>query len=304
MSSAWSGAEIKKKSVDEPQAALNAKYNGFLTKLKDSAVGNGDLDQALALTAAIDEFAKGIAPDGTATNRDLKRAQDIFLTESANIRAAHAKEVRPFVEAYQKRLAEMVTELTKADQLEAAVTARRELEAMVTLLNELNADAVAQSAATTPVAPGLKAPPPSTAQGSTRADLTSGTLKGTGYFYGNLPVKLGGLDSANRFVSVLPQKSFGWVGLRSNGTVATNQFNEVTQFQGSIVKLGTSELRSAAAGIDSTGRLQVVSTDNNPIDEVPKMEKRVTQFCISSQRGGNAYLGIIGRWHGELGEIA
>jgi hypothetical protein len=287
-------AEIQKKSLTEPMSALNAKYQGFLLKLKDAATKKGDLDEALAINKAIEEFGKGSPPDGTAASSDLKRAQEIYRTESATIRAGHAKELKPLVEAYQRRLGEMVTELTKAQRLEAALAARQESEAMTALLAELGGSAV------TPVGVGSPAPiapigtpaSPSTSPLPTLAGLKQGKLNGKGYFYGGKQVTVDSVGS-NRFVSVFPLNSFDWIGLRPNGSVATDTIGEIKQFRGRIAKLGTSDLRYQFAGIDSTGRLQVVSTNQNPAVPVPEIDKKVIQFCISSVRGKESYLALL-----------
>lgn len=283
-------AEIQKKSLDEPMKALNEKYQGFLVKVKDAAAARGDLDQAIAIDKAIKTFAEGVPPDGTATDPDLKRAHEIYRGESAAIAANHKKELKPLVEAYQKRLGDLVTELTKAQQLEAALAARQEGEAMAALLTGLGtalpAKAAAPSSSSLPAIAGNDLALPAL------SEMKQGKLNGKGYLYGGKQVTLDAVGS-NRFVSVLPLKEFGWIALRPNGSVATDKSDEIKQFRGRIVKLGTSDLGNHVAGIDSTGRLQIVPTNQTPAVPVPEMDKKVIQFCISSARGMESYLALL-----------
>lgn len=276
-------AEIQKKTLDEPQAALNAKYQGFLVKLKESAAAKGDLDRALAISKVIEEFGKGTVPGG-ATDPEIKRAQEIYRAESATIHATHGRELKPLLEAYIKRLGDIVTELTKSQNLEMALTARQESDAMAALLKSLaGSDPAKAPSIASPMTPPASASPLSVSSGK------QGKVLAFGKFYGNRDA----VGSRDRFVALQPRGQYGWFGLRPNGLVATDLVEEVSQFKGRIAKLCETDFQDTFPAIDTTGRLQIVSIQKGPEPDVPTFEKKVIDAALCAGRQMRSSLALL-----------
>ena len=231
-------AEIYRVEVEDPLATLSENYKTAVANLQKSSAEKGKLDLALAAKEELEQFAEGKHRDATDI-ADLKRLQDIYEKQLADLKAAYSKQEKPLFESYAKKLEQLVLEFTKANRLEDAVATRKEVERVKTLIGEF----------------------PSRAPKLQRTDSSAGKgrLHAFGKFWGARDVGVDTAGSSSNFVAVQARDSRGWVALQSTGSVVTDTDKKVRGFKRRVTKLCSSDMYAVLLGIDSDGNLEVVS---------------------------------------------
>ena len=110
---------VKKGLLEEPSAALLAQYQQALARVEQQAVADGQLELVLAVRAERARVTEGTPPEAQHPKVDGGRAA--YEERRAAIVARHQQEQATVDEAYRESLKQLRSELTKANQLDAAL---------------------------------------------------------------------------------------------------------------------------------------------------------------------------------------
>lgn len=215
--------------LEKPIADLNQLYEVQLTALREKVKSAGDLEKILIVDKEIKGFHSGETA-GEDTFPEIERLRTIYGAELKKRRGEIATALPPFLSRYLEQLDALSKELTRQDRLEEALAVREETKSIQQLLTEASA-----GLAGAPTAPAAV------------MDRASGRLTALGF--GKMPTPLG--DSGSRIRDAVSIKywerstfSAGWVTLRANGSVATDENDRVSKPGDNIIAVDCS-----AAGI-------------------------------------------------------
>ncbi len=140
--------EELKSDLDRPLGDLNLRYEEQLLALKEQAQQSGDLDLALATSDELTSYkTQGSKP---AADPKLKRLQEIYASETARLGKIRAEKHIELLKGYRGRLDAATTSLTKAGDLESALTYRQEVVSVDAEIAALTALAATQTASAQP----------------------------------------------------------------------------------------------------------------------------------------------------------
>lgn len=245
--------------LGKPIEDLNQLYEGQLSALREKVKAAGDLDKILVVDKEIKGFRSG-EPTGEETFPEIERLRGIYGAELKKRRDEIATALPHYLSRYLEQLDSLSKELTRQDRLEEALAVREEVKATQQLLTEASAGLVGT----------LTAPAAS-------ADRLSGRLNALGF--GKMPEPLG--ENGSRIKDAVALKywerstfSAGWVALRANGSVVTDEKDRVSAPGDRIIAVDCS-----AAGI-------VMVRDDGTLDS------SLCQFQVPAERA-TEFTGIV-----------
>lgn len=118
----------------ESVTAFQARYEEELGKLREKAANAGDLDLVLAVKKEAEGFREGGSPP--ASQDSLRKLQKIYADELAKLSEEKAAVMTQLKSGYLASLKKLEKELTRRQQIEVAVEARREYERVERLSDE------------------------------------------------------------------------------------------------------------------------------------------------------------------------
>jgi hypothetical protein len=188
------------------KANLDSKFNIALDNGIATAQKAGKLDDVLAIQEDKKFFAeKFTIPDDDEKTPDfLKKLRSIYREQLKNLEGSRTTALVAVLPAYQAKLQELETALTKAGRFDDAKEARSYRERLTSEPSTVpNAKVIPAVSAIVPAAEATR----------------GGMLKGLGQFmFGNLPIDLSNASGVTDFVEVRVSH-MGWIARRANGEV-------------------------------------------------------------------------------------
>jgi len=202
-----------------PVSDLNQLYEKQLATLRETAKAAGDLDKVLILDEELRDYRSGFRDIPPKSFPELDRLRGIYSAELEKRQKALVEARFPFVASYIQQLEALSRELTRQDRLPEALAAREEAERMRKLKD-----------GTPPVGPVGGA--------SSKAGAPAGRMKGIGWGKHSDPLGItprGITDLVS--IEYWERNTFdtGWVALRANGIILTDQERRVSSTQDRIV---------------------------------------------------------------------
>ena len=119
-------------NVNTSQDALNDDYAGWVKTLGENAQRDGDLEKVKAALAESSRFAnakavfKVSADDAGGSFRELKKAQLAYIEKGVALHRNEAEQIVSLAEKYDRVLAQLQTDLTKAGKIDDATAVQLE----------------------------------------------------------------------------------------------------------------------------------------------------------------------------------
>ena len=121
------------RETEAESTALRMKYADLLLQMRQQAQAKGELDDVLE----VDQEIKRMREDGNVVpinNTTLASLQKMYLEKSEPIAAAGKKKIETLAAQYQASLERLKVELTRGNQIDAALKVRAEIERATTMI--------------------------------------------------------------------------------------------------------------------------------------------------------------------------
>lgn len=117
----------------KPLGELETNYQNALKREEDRAKSVGNLETLLAIRKELEGFRAGPAKE-IATREELRKLREIYDKERTRLLGEINTAVTKKAQTYQTKLSELMTELTKADQIDEALELKKEIERLEAIL--------------------------------------------------------------------------------------------------------------------------------------------------------------------------
>ena len=119
--------EAKKAALSQPVQTLNGQYRAALERLGESSRQSGNLEAVLAVKQAIQALDSG-NPETPAKAPSVEALRNRYLQQKATLERQYAAGVTEATAGYQAQLTTLKANLTRAGDIDGAITVNVELE--------------------------------------------------------------------------------------------------------------------------------------------------------------------------------